>query len=559
MPMTDQKKQDRPRVRVRVEDSDSGPSERTFVRPFTIGRDEECGLRIDSRLVSRVHAKVAFDDGHWWVYDLGSSNGVLVDSRRVDRVRVDESLTVQLGEAAPRLSFFLEAASGALEATHRQSAPAEPRRSTPLPKTKKQAGIRPDTRSGSGRSTDQSAPGAPSPGTGRAQDQPDPLLSNVIRKYFAEDSEHSAGDQTMLIRRAYKNVATKEKRKYTRAIAAVGVLALIVLGYGLLQRNENAKLEAAVAEMFYTLKQTDLEIATLAMNLEEDGGTTLRDQLQQIRSRRDAQAARYDGLVQELGLYRRLSDEEQLIFTVARAFNESQVEIPAGFVEEVKSVLHDFWLTPAGRRTYREAILTAQDEDYVEGIVDTFREHGLPPQFFYVALEESRYDLQARGPLTRFGRPKGLWQFIPETARRFDLFVPELDQNADLVVPEDERHHFEKSTEAAAAYVQELYVTLAQASGLLVMASYNWGERRVVRRLRDLPGFESVDESAVPEDPRSRNYWTFLLEYEEQLPRETKDYVLKIFAAAVIGEDPEFFSFAFGNPLEPYLPKPASG
>ena len=33
------------------------------------------------------------------------------------------------------------------------------------------------------------------------------------------------------------------------------------------------------------------------------------------------------------------------------------------------------------------------------------------------------------------------------------------------------------------------------------------------------------------------------------MPRETKDYVLKIVAAAVIGENPRLFGFDFDNPL----------
>ena len=119
------------------------------------------------------------------------------------------------------------------------------------------------------------------------------------------------------------------------------------------------------------------------------------------------------------------------------------------------------------------------------------------------------------------------------------------------MVPGDERHDFEKSTEAAADYLQEIYITLAQASGLLAMASYNWGEGRVVPRLNDLPGLEAVDE--VPETPQARSYWNFLREYEAQMPEQTKDYVLKIFAAAVIGENPRLYDFNFDNPLKPYL------
>jgi hypothetical protein len=175
-------------------------------------------------------------------------------------------------------------------------------------------------------------------------------------------------------------------------------------------------------------------------------------------------------------------------------------------------------------------------------------------------MQESLFKVDALGPYShpRFGRAKGMWQFIPETGRTYGLFIPNLDENANRVVRDDERHDFEKSTRAAAAYLQDIYTTLAQASGLLAMASYNWGEGRVVRRLDQLEGLSGIDEADVPEDPRSRTYWFFLNNYEEQMPDQTKEYVLKIFSAAVIGEDPRRYGFDFDNPLAPYLEAPSS-
>ena len=56
-----------------------------------------------------------------------------------------------------------------------------------------------------------------------------------------------------------------------------------------------------------------------------------------------------------------------------------------------------------------------------------------------------------------------------------------------------------KATTAAAGYLEDLYTTDAQASGLLVMASYNMGETRLVRLIRTLPG-----------TPSKRNFWAVL-------------------------------------------------
>jgi hypothetical protein len=35
------------------------------------------------------------------------------------------------------------------------------------------------------------------------------------------------------------------------------------------------------------------------------------------------------------------------------------------------------------------------------------------------------------------------------------------------------------------------------------------------------------------------------------MPKETRDYVMLIFAASVIGEDPKLFGFDFERPLAP--------
>jgi membrane-bound lytic murein transglycosylase D len=53
--------------------------------------------------------------------------------------------------------------------------------------------------------------------------------------------------------------------------------------------------------------------------------------------------------------------------------------------------------------------------------------------------------------------------------------------------------------------------------------------------------------SRMPDNPRDRNFWKFMLQYE--LPKETRDYVFYIFSAAVIGEDPNHFGFKFSPPL----------
>ena len=161
----------------------------------------------------------------------------------------------------------------------------------------------------------------------------------------------------------------------------------------------------------------------------------------------------------------------------------------------------------------------------------------LPPQFFYLALQESNFDVYSIGPLTYMGHAKGMWQFIPETAVRYGLILGPLT-DVGRPDPADDRHNFEKSTNAAARYIKFIYRTDAQASGLLVMSGYNWGENRVIKILRSMPS-----------NPRERNFWKLLERHRSQIPQETYDYVFHIFSAAVIGENPRLFGFKFDNPL----------
>jgi hypothetical protein len=187
---------------------------------------------------------------------------------------------------------------------------------------------------------------------------------------------------------------------------------------------------------------------------------------------------------------------------------------------------------------FTAALKRARDLGYTQRIVHAFESQGLPPQYFYLAMQESDFDTFRSGPPTRWGIAKGMWQFIPETAEKYGLKIGPL-YAVPRPDPIDERLKWEMATNAAAHYIKDIYATDAQASGLLVMASYNWGERRVIDILRTMPA-----------DPRQRNFWQLLAKHGRELPDETYNYVFYIVSAAVIGENPRLFGFPFDNPLQ---------
>ena len=153
-------------------------------------------------------------------------------------------------------------------------------------------------------------------------------------------------------------------------------------------------------------------------------------------------------------------------------------------------------------------------------IAKAMKANDMPPQFFYLALVESNFNVQACGPPTRFGIAKGMWQFIPTTARSYGLHTGPSWTRRCSTRPMS-ASTLSKPANAAAKYIRYVYDTLAQASGLLVMASYNWGENRVIPLI-----------NTMPENPRDRNFWRLLSQYRSKIPQETYDYVFYIFSAA---------------------------
>jgi pSer/pThr/pTyr-binding forkhead associated (FHA) protein len=62
-----------------------------------LGRSRECDLRIADVNVSRRHSEVRQEGPEHWVADLGSTNGTIVNGKRVDRARLENGDVITLG------------------------------------------------------------------------------------------------------------------------------------------------------------------------------------------------------------------------------------------------------------------------------------------------------------------------------------------------------------------------------------------------------------------------------------------------------------------------------
>ncbi len=136
-------------------------------------------------------------------------------------------------------------------------------------------------------------------------------------------------------------------------------------------------------------------------------------------------------------------------------------------------------------------------------------EEGLPKDLLYLSMIESGFNTQARSHAAAVG----LWQFIAPTGRRYGLRI-------DYWV--DERQDPELATRAAAAYLKDLYEQFGD--WYLAWSAYNAGPSRVIR---------------ASKATGSKDFWRL----SSKLPSETRNYVPKLLAAAVIGKHPERYGF----------------
>lgn len=464
---------------IRIQVGRDSPA-REFTGAIRIGRDAACAIRIDDEVVSRAHAEIFRVGDHWCARDLGSSNGTYLDGARIGEAILPPRCTLNLGADGPRLDLSYEA----------------PQR------------------------TESGRPSAPR------------SLEEVAAHYFDPDAKTPAGDRTMWVRRAYGKVQRRQKRRYGAVIATALGLLLVAVGIGLYQHQQLQRTRALAEQIFYNMKTIELQLAQLESEVQASPDPAHRGDADRARAQLAEMSTQYDGLLEELGILNQQTlPEDRLIFRMARLFGECEIAMPEEFVEETKRYI-DIWRSD---ERLVKALRRAQEQNLPPVITRSLAQHNMPPQFFYVALQESDFLPKAIGPQTRFGIAKGIWQIMPETAIQYGLRpgplldVPEFD-------PADERFDPAAATDAAARYLADLYRGEAQASGLLVLAAYNWGTTRVRKRIQ-----------AMAENPRDRNFWRLLAQTD--LPAETRDYVFKIFAAAVIGEDPELFGFEIDKPL----------
>ena len=511
-----------------------------FTQGFTAGRSQDNDIVIQNGDVSRHHLEVKQENADWWVYDLNSANGIYIHNRLIEhKSKLNLPASVSLGKSG--IAVNIQAAGPKAEI------PEQLEKDIPVPNSPIE---KPDKSTHSNFSKEA-----------------------IKARLLAEEEAEDSGDYTRMVRKLIHEDRKIRVKKYNKVIWILGILFLLSVTLVTYQQIALSNARTLAIDMFYDIKTLEVSMSKSEVMIDQSAEMleqTLKaavnqklavqerikaeqakiaaekERVAQEKKKLKSMKAKYQQYVKEATSFRIRfpSDsnyEEDLITKVAREFGESELELPGGFVEEVRRYIK-YWQASS---RMRDAMDRLEKNNYAPEVISALEKEGLPLYFMYLPLQESNYNPLAIGPETRYGVAKGAWQFLATTGQEYGLSIGPLAEVREYD-EQDARFDFKQASRAAAKYLKYIYSTEAQASGLLVMASYNYGHNRVRSMIKKMP-----------DNPLDKNFWKFIQQYE--IPKETYDYVFYIFSAAVIGEDPKHFGFKFNPPLSQFVSEQSRG
>jgi soluble lytic murein transglycosylase-like protein len=456
--------------------------------PVRVGRSASAELSFpdpQDNLVSKYHAQITFERGAYFLVDTGSTNGTLLNGHKL--VGKHEL------HSGDRICFGL---AGGPEVDVQILAPEI---SSVL-----SGGAVPHTLIGIAK------PSVSRDSTVQAAEQ----AAREVAEHRAQAGGQHSGQTVIILSRAMnratETVKTHTRRQWAKALAVVGGVALVVIGVlgGVvffqqreIDRLVNAK--ATIDSQIQALQErmqaeTDAaRLAAMEANLVTLTGSA-QNTLQELQRRDDTRAA-------QLAAGGDALDRE--IRQILAKFNASTYAIPPIFRERLQFHIDEL------KRVGGQRLITERKQRYWPTILKEFSALGLPEEMAYIAWVESGFDPNAQSPVGALG----LWQMMAPTAQSLGLTV-----NDSL----DERLNPDKQTKAAATHLARLLSEFGEDSFMLVLASYNRGEngvRRALRQVAQEPGGFRKDK---------RDFWH--LYRLKLLPEETREYVPKVLAAAIV-------------------------
>jgi membrane-bound lytic murein transglycosylase D len=342
----------------------------------------------------------------------------------------------------------------------------------------------------------------PEPPAGSTQDA---LLSEAVTR-ARQARAHGIADQTMTLMREALNHAMRHSHRRFRAVILLLAVALVaVSAYGY-RRIGRLKVEKASIDQ----RIRDIETSLQKMDQDPAQADRLISELTVYQSEAEALE---NSLLYRYGVRQKEDFILREIRAVMAEFGAEVYSVPPDFVERVIHYIRQYQ-GPDRPNMERALNQAAPQLALMQRIL---REEKLPPDFAFVPLVET-----AMSPGQSSAGAAGPWQFTSATARAYGLRV---DGRV------DERLDLHKSTLAGSKYLRELILDFGTGSSvMLALAAYNLGPTRVKQAVMKV------------EDPiKQRSFW--YLYRIRALPAETREYVPKVFAAIIIGRDPDKFGF----------------
>jgi hypothetical protein len=512
---------------------------------LTLGRNTEnsiCFSGPDGTLVSGKHALIEKRGEALVLRDLGSTNGTFINGDQVAEHELAADEVISLGVSGPKLrvlnripgatdSTVMKPVSGLAPAVSSQEAKqlrtefenkrTPPKAVTPpgfmKPKGKPSiGGFGPDgedagnyTMGLAQRFKDDEA----------GHDEMKDLMKDKGRAERMLKSGVLSKRDAMMIHSAASTFSSQKKRNWI-ILGSVSSLAFIIVSVLLYQNlgyRGKVKKQANLLSMAQTL-ESQLSEAKQAGPAENDEEKALlvaklraaERQLMSVRSNLKSSDI--------INTYKNPLGRE--IHTILEGFGKRDYIVPEIFINQVEKHIYTF--TKTSSRAIMERSF-ANSHKYKQIIENELLRQGMPMAFFYLSMHESLLDSAI---ISKAGA-RGLWQFMPQTARDYGLRVP--NDWESLPAEEDQRTDPRLATQAGVKYVKTLYAEFGDVA--LAMAAYNAGEGRIRKALRSI------------EDPiNNRDFW--YIYRLGTLASETNEYVPKIIATMIIDKNHARYGFS---------------
>jgi len=450
-----------------------------------IGRDPSNDLVVDGEeasIVSSRHAEIRQKEHSYHIYDLNSTNGTYVDGRRVNEAILQPHSCIVLGPNGPQFQFEL----GNIPQPN-------------LHKTQVVSELRvPDQQPSLGNVSILLTPsGRP---VGKEQEI---MLREAVAKARQLRRGGVPGQTAMIMREMLGKALYRSRRKHRVTISLLIVALVSVTAYA--------------AWSIYTLKREkntiDFHIDQVEAQLQAAGDDANRVEslITELETYQSQARQVQRNLMYRLGVRSEEQDFiESEIKQLMAEFGAEEYNIPPEFLEQVRRFIRQY---QGPDRQHMERALKRSRRD-LEAVRGQLGRDNLPPDLAYMVLVESAF---IAGDSSSAGAA-GLWQFTPATARAYGLKVSnDVDERLDAL----------RSTGAAGRYIRELILDFGSGSSvMLALAAYNSGPGKVKRAVR-----------TVKDPIKQRNFW--YLYRVRALPLETREYVPKVFAAILIGRNPD--------------------